>query len=206
MTDFFGFTVNSRTIYAQPLDPEDCVELVEGTLLGWTDSDEEVEIGEYRLFLAELESADLLGFDLAASLDWPETSVYTQLFEAGDFTAMCVRAAGVVPTNRDLLIVDRLLVSPEHRGRQIGLHAISALAQKFGRGRGLVAMKPFPLQHEGSNERSPDGRLRGLPGSIAQATTSLRRHYARLGFTVVKGTKIMVALPETVLFDNVSSD
>ena len=66
------------------------------------------------------------------------------LFERGteDFNEKTCQVAlgGGYPWNPNSLLLDRLVIHPEFRGKGLGLHAIRALIQRLHQGVGLVVM------------------------------------------------------------------
>jgi GNAT superfamily N-acetyltransferase len=95
----------------------------------------------------------------------------------------------------NLLILDRLEIFPNFRGRGYGLEALQCLIQRFRMGVGLIVMKPFPLQFEDPEPEELASRgLDGFVGSAAFCTRKLKRYYAQLGFKRIPRTPFM-ALP-----------
>jgi GNAT superfamily N-acetyltransferase len=97
----------------------------------------------------------------------------------------------------NVLILDRLEILPEFRGYNLGLAVMRRLIERFGAGAAVVAMKPFPLQHEyaRAEEEGLEWQLKMKFGHLDQdlqrSTAKLRRHYAKLGFKLMKGTPFM---------------
>jgi hypothetical protein len=75
------------------------------------------------------------------------------------------------------------------------------LIERFRAGAGVVAMTPFPLQHGcareegGEDEEGKDWRKKmkydNFDKNLQRAIGKLRRHYAKLGFKLMKGTPFM---------------
>ncbi len=89
-----------------------------------------------------------------------------------------------------MLILSRLEIYPQYRGREFGLHALKCLVQRFRMGAGLIVMKPFPLQFEGqpTAEELKASGLDGFTGNIRTCIARLKAHYGRLGFKAIPRT------------------
>jgi hypothetical protein len=57
--------------------------------------------------------------------------------------------------SNNILILDRLEILSDYRGEELGLRFIKAAVRRYGIGCRLVAIKPYPLQHE-STDRERD--------------------------------------------------
>jgi GNAT superfamily N-acetyltransferase len=124
------------------------------------------------------------------------------LFEAdGDLTKEAFRALGLIQNAIEvdqLLILHRLRILPEARGRKLGTMVINRIIQKFGAGCNLVAMVCRPLQLNEYPEDTEFGKrmaLDSLPADEIKATQTLARYYRSMGFKGVKGSDgLMVKL------------
>ena len=109
--------------------------------------------------------------------------------------------------NPSLLIVDRLEIYPEFRGRGFGNKILETLIRRFGMGKGVVAMRICPLQFEEPSQcpreqmyaelrDEEDSRVRLDLGSFkASEKVSVKKladYYGQIGFQRVKGTDYMV--------------
>ena len=101
------------------------------------------------------------------------------------------------PWRPNLLILDRVAVFPEHRGRGAGLLAIRGLIERFRMGIGLIVMTPFPLQFE-AEPHTPAGweersrlKLDEFGMGYDKALAKLRTYYATLGFRTIPRTRLM---------------
>lgn len=65
----------------------------------------------------------------------------------------------------DILIVRRLILTPQFRGQKIGLAVLHSVITDFGLGCGMVAIKPYPIS-----------------GPVQSGREKLRKYWARLGF------------------------
>lgn len=93
----------------------------------------------------------------------------------------------------DFLLISLVEVSPEHRGKGLGMLMARRLMDIFEPDLGIVLLKPFPLQFSGRQGRSAsdDARYTGLCRSEPEAFVRLRRYWSRLGFTMLPGSEYM---------------
>lgn len=167
-------------------------------------------IGSFSAIVVDVQSAMAEGEDLFHVFDSNSVAIgyFEDLYEPddGEFKEKVARAAssreGFV-WNPSLLILDRLIIDPVHRGHCVGLLALREIIQRLRIGIGLIAMKPFPLQfetrHRDDAEESARLGLNLFKITEARATTKLRQYYARLGFRQVPGSDYMVRSAEEPL-------
>lgn len=179
-------------------------------------ADRTQEVGTFSVLLVDIESAISEGVDPFDVFDSDsKTAPYyqplyrTSSWSGADFRDSVTRAVcGDESLWRpNLLILDRLVVYPEHRGHKIGLLALRGLIERYRIGVGLVVMKPFPLQYEGE-PFSPDDiaarRRLGLDDfrmGQRSATAKLRSYYASIGFRCIPRTSFMGLAPELYVPD-----
>lgn len=92
------------------------------------------------------------------------------------------------------LILDRIELLPEHRGRRLGLAIAWRLIDTFEPGCGLVVCEPFPMQFGGPGEDADwRARMRAdtLAGTKELARAKLAGYWSRLGFKPIPGTKYL---------------
>lgn len=101
----------------------------------------------------------------------------------------------------NVLIINRLELLPRFRHHNLGLIVMRRLIERFGSGAFVVAIKPFPLQQELSDEDEwrSSLKLTNLDKDMRRSTAKLRRHYAQLGFKSMKGTPFMFLLTDDPL-------
>ncbi|WP_422012692.1 hypothetical protein [Roseateles sp.] len=194
-----GLKPDPEELLTADREPDHFIRWLEGRVVLFED-DESTEIGRYRAFYIDAESAmhaRMPLFDVFDSMQ--ETCDYLELYEADSwaYSAAALKAAGAgyLLFEPNLLILDRLEILPPYRGRGYGLHALIGMMHWFQAGAGLVAMKPFPLQFESAAaRRGPEDpmELAKLPTNEVAARTKLRRYYAQLGFKLVAKTPFMV--------------
>lgn len=196
--------VNSRVISAGDEPPDRYAHEYEGSLRLLDENYEPgVTIGQFLATVLDVESAVNERQSILDVFD--RTSETLGYFEAlyeedGSFQKPVMRLLygenyGMWEPNA--LILQRLVICREHRGFGYGLQALQALIEEFRVGVGLIAMKPFPLQFEGSvrarrNRETTPYQLDAFSGRFRSARTKLRRYYGRLGFKLVPKTDYMV--------------
>jgi hypothetical protein len=84
----------------------------------------------------------------------------------------------------DLLIIDRMEISPRFRGTGVGPIAIDRTIDIFGPVCGLIACKPWPLQFTPAfaRDRKALNRLKAPNVGRDEAIHKLRAYWSRLGF------------------------
>lgn len=83
-----------------------------------------------------------------------------------------------------LLVIATVEVEEPYRGHDVGLALVRRTMDIYGKGCGIIALEPFPLQYSNSGERRP-------PGFVA-ARRKLIKHWRRLGFELLPRTPYMV--------------
>lgn len=161
-------------------------------------------VGAFSLYLVDGDAALNEGADQYQVYDTEQGvfDVYQYLFDPGTgvLRSRVVKIAfgDDYPMSSNVLIFDRLVIYPAHRGHGVGLLALRALMRRFQSFAGLMAMKPYPLQFEKSSLVEPVGlgkehwALEEYKLKQAGATARLRRHYEKLGFAHVPRTDFMV--------------
>ena len=158
-------------------------------------------MGKVRLFYLDLGAV----FDTNDSVHdlfdiRPETApFYSALidYETGDFKSNLEKILGEYICDLNVLIVDRLEILPEFRGKKIGLACLGWCLQKYAHACGVVALKCLPLQFECAEMGEPAWRREMQFGKLSRdrktSLAKLKKYYASLGFKVLPGNDIMVA-------------
>ena len=181
---------------------------IDGTLelMDIDNNDKKTTIGTFEVALADLEGAMNERESFFDVMDTTSTACdyYGVLFDENDDFKPSVRKAvvgGDYIHSPNLLMLDRLVIYPTHRGNGYGLLALQALVQRFRIGMGVVAMKPYPLQYEVKPRDEAKIVERAalqfdtFKGDKAQATRKLKNYYAKLGFKNLPRTEYMVRDP-----------
>jgi len=172
------------------------------------DDNEERKAGKFSARVIDVRGSMFDGYDIFDVFDSDSgaMSCYENLYESDteDFNekTRLVAFGGDYPWNPNILILERLVIAPEFRGKGLGLQAIRALIRRLRQGVGLVALKPFPLQFEAGASESKGYRAKGLhlfKLRETEARKKLVEYYARLGFREVPDTEFMVLNPEAKL-------
>jgi hypothetical protein len=163
------------------------------------------EAGTFRLFFIDADGAAQQGISAFDVYDTSQITYdfYEALFDGHDFSPKLRKLAHPYDYlwSRNLLILDRLEIKPEHRGRSLGLSVMIALMQRFQMGSQIVAIKAFPLQLESLSE-GEDLTSLGLDMftcTAAYASRRLRRYYGDIGFKRLGSTDYMVRMAEAPL-------
>ena len=190
-------------------EPGDYIMDISG-LVQWSGNDEEkaINLGAFSCKLIDGDSAINDRMSLHDVFDHEKSTfdIYEDLydFDTGDLREDVTRMVFgpySYAFNSNLLVLDRLVIYPEHRGNGLGLLVLRGLMAEFSSFASLVVMKPYPLQFEGKTGPSYEP-LEGLPrehwglnsykGRLTKSRAQLRRHYAKLGFILVPKTEYMV--------------
>ncbi len=167
------------------------------------DSDSRERVGKFRAYVVDVgrtidESEHV--YDVLSAHSSHLEEYYEPIFgnEAPEFANQVMELFDDSIFGNNLLIIDRLEILPQYRGKCFGLVILRHMIVRFSSGVGLVAIKPFPLQFEsgGSSEKEQKWRdlllLNRLPKNEDVATKNLYQYYSKLGFTGLHGTSMMV--------------
>lgn len=191
----------SRTLLDNPPEePEDYHTEILGNIFGFDDSDETICIGKVRWIRIEVDEAQDNGMSLFDVFDGDQKTIeFYELYdeENGRFKETVLALVGADGISNNILIGDRLEISPEYRGmdctRRIQDDAIGLFAQSD-----IVAIKAFPLQFEVGFK---EGMISDWQQSInlgdfeteeKKATENLMQYYESCGFVRVPDTQLMV--------------
>lgn len=197
---WFSLSLSSRS---QLFETEDTyLTSIEGNILY---GDEDQLAGKLNIFYADLAGAAESGYSPFDILDIESATApyFNALFdkETGEFKETIHSAAGNI-FQENLLILDRLEILPEFRGKKLGLACIYRIIQQYRHGCGLIALKCFPLQFEAKHKHDvPDEwqksiELEKFSKSRKTSWSKLEKYYSSLGFTKVRGTEIMIMNPD----------
>lgn len=203
---FLGVSLkfDEQLIYVEGDEPGRFVQHFTGEVQVWNQNVDDLRAGWFRAIFMDIVSTIDEDYSVFDMFDYDATTFdyYSDLYEAngevrGNVMHLIYGRHGW-KWAPNLLILDRLEILPEHRGKGIGLIALWGLIRWAGVGAGIVAMKPFPLQCE----PKPDNetwrarwnalQLDALPKDHDEAAAKLRRYYKRLGFKLLPGSDIMV--------------
>ncbi|MFP3940907.1 MAG: hypothetical protein ACLF0P_11420, partial [Thermoanaerobaculia bacterium] len=156
-------------------EPADFLYEYTGDVVLVDDYDREMVVGRHRAYYVDLEAAYSAGFTSRHEIFDTEGATeeyYSALFEPGvpGFRIEVERLFGCEIVDLNVLILDRLELLPEVRGRGLGLAIMRRRIERFGAGCGIVGIKPFPLQCEPRDLDSPDRGWRAKLGLTAFAS------------------------------------
>ena len=184
-----------------PSEPDDFVYKITGRVLCGTLNEERDRVaGRFRIYYVDFSTGANYGYSAREVLDaYSDTYTYAGvLLGRSDepFSHRLEKLLGFEIWNPNFLVLDRIEILPQFRGRGVGLLAILSLMERFAAGAGVVGMKPFPLQFE---PEPPGGhtswrkrlQLDKLSRDHRQAASKLQSHYARLGFVRMSRTPFM---------------
>lgn len=182
-------------------EPEDYIYTTSGELIRAND-DSEALAGKFTLHYVDVDRA----MDEKMSI-FDVFDAYSHTFEyhdalfganSPDFSDRLTKTLKHEAFGGNVLILDRLEILPEYRGRGLGLSVMRRLIKRFSGGAAIVVMKPYPLQFESETRdqakeawRSELG-LAELGRNQRAATKKLFDYYGRLDFVRISGTPFMV--------------
>lgn len=113
-------------------------------------------------------------------------------FEQADFNKAINEKYNYDSLGSDVLILSRIEILPEYRGRYIGKRAIKDLCNNFISGCGLFALKCSPIQHEfniGANDDpfTKSMHYEELEKNERKAYKKLSEYYSSMGLEFVSG-------------------
>lgn len=183
-------------------DPGHFIQHIVGDVVATSDAGDEVIAGRFGIFYIDIAGAINEGMPVFDVMDFCDTTsrYYGALFDGShEFNKAVKMATRDDLPEMNLLVLDRLELLPQFRGRGRGLKILRQMIHRFSPGAGIVAMNPFPLQFERTKaelEASDWKRRMGLHEmprrGKTEATEKLRQHYAQLGFRRIGRSTYMV--------------
>lgn len=149
-------------------------------------------VGKFEVYYLDLELAWQHNMSTYEVFDAMPSTVkfYDGLFDFDDeqsFNPNLVDLFGHESTSCNVLIMNRLEILPEFRGKASGLLVIKTLLQRLGIGAAFACMHVVPLQSTTMPERAKSEWYRSLmlerfDPNLDIATTKLVRYFEKLGF------------------------
>ena len=179
------------------VDPTELMEKYTGRLILET-GDEDYLVGKTQWWIVRVNEMLCKGQDLFMMMDGEDeaTSEIVRLL-GEDFQDWSQGVYKLFPDIMfgDVTVLDRVVVNPPFRGKNIGLHGIEMIMRITG-GMELFVLKPFPLQHS--------HRFVGNP-TVAKEKSSLEAdrgklitYYQKSGFKRVPGTDLLALDPRVI--------
>lgn len=187
--------------------PEDYLYRYNGEIQATNESETRACLGKFRAYYVDVDRTVNEGFSVFDVLDTESQAheYHHAIFGSNcpDFSDDVQHLIGFDILGSNLLILDRLELLPEHRGKDLGLKVMAHIINRFSQGAGLVAIKPFPLQLENSNSTDDTWklqlRLEQYADEQTPSTKKLIDHYSRLGFLTLQDSPFMVLGTSKVL-------
>jgi GNAT superfamily N-acetyltransferase len=152
------------------------------------------KISAYSIHLGNASEDGVSWFEVLDSHS-ADVALYLSLFDAEARSCTDWVESNLEPYSSDLLILDRIRIEPEYRGRGYGLYAAELMIQTFGPSGGLAACVPAPYELLQKYELSSIedairlSREERIP-EWGPAETKLRKFWSLLGFQAVPGSDV----------------
>jgi hypothetical protein len=150
------------------------------------------KVKTYRIHTALAREAGESLFDVCDCHSQELHEIHAVLFdpETGDLRESVRNPFDVF--DADVLVIDYVLLSPRWRGLKLGLLAARKMIDLLGGGCGLVVSHIAPLNADAAEFRKvPNGWIPRHEGEgEREARDRLRRHFRRMGFRRIKGTRL----------------
>ena len=182
-----------------PDDPHDYIREIDGTLNIFDEDLEEfsIPVGRVSAYKVEIALAAqakepiLFVFD---SVNDELSDYFSNLFDEDDFSSE-IQSMLEPASGRDLLIIDRVEIDPEFRGKNLGLIAAMKTIETFSGGCAYVTLRPCPLQF--GLYRNDAKKLKTLKYDEFEKTESrarkrLQKYWGQLGFKQIRDTDVFI--------------
>jgi GNAT superfamily N-acetyltransferase len=175
-------------------DPDEYVLDIGGEIL-WSDPDQSdswgyapIVVGEMTAHLIQAGRAVNDGVSLAEVCDCHSqelSDVFGAIYDVDSDGLKDSVSDGC--SGLDVLVLSRVLVLPEHRGRRLGQLAMLRAIEDYGTGAGAAVCKPFPIQSEPQRQVAEDMyKLDDFGKDHERGMLRLRRYWGELGFAQVE--------------------
>jgi GNAT superfamily N-acetyltransferase len=182
-------------------DPEDFTNEISGKVFAEGEDENRELAGNFKIYYVDVSRAmdnGISAFDVFDSHSQGLYDHYCELFNGDEFNEKLQKHFNDDIYGSNLLILDRLEIVPKYRGKNWGLKVLRELIDRFSSGAGIVAIKPYPLQHELIDD-SPEKQkwfenmeLSKLTQDKNTGIKKLTEHYGKLGFQHVEDIEYMV--------------
>lgn len=178
-------------------EPDDAITDYSGEIVAYGDHGDQM-IGKIALRVVDLDASQDSVFDVLDCVD-QETADHLVLFDAdGQFSPAVGRVLDEEDTpSTNLLLIDRIEILPQARGRGLAPLILNLLSRKFRNTCRLAVLKPFPLQYGSAFERHKntwEERMgyKHFDADQKKALRKLKKLYRTAGFVPVPRTDYMV--------------
>ncbi len=190
-------------IPARPNSVMDCRVGIGGSMRMHVDG-AEIDVAEFQCTMFRISAACVKGYDPSElfSPERPKDFALRGLFGRSSYATFSDRTldacgSAYADESTDVIHMDQIFVTPEWRGRRLGLYAMRALAGAFAFDHSaLLVYQPIPAQCVPRNDLLPDQfkryELDKFDNRAAPGTARLRQYFAAVGFQHVPGTTCWV--------------
>ena len=146
-------------------DPSDFITVYQGDVIGMMDDESEQKIGNLTVYMVErgrVLNEGMSLFEVMDCLDGDSCDCFANLFDH-ETEQLKPEVERLISENRafqsDMMLIERLELDPEYRGRGIGKEVALRTIQKLGANCGVITCVPVPLQFTGlgPKEKKPAG-------------------------------------------------
>jgi GNAT superfamily N-acetyltransferase len=167
-------------------DPSDYITVYEGNIIGMADDESEHKIGTLILYMVEAGRAMNEGvslFDVMDCLDGDSCDCFANLYDL-DTEQLKPEVEKLISEDRatrwDIMLIERLELLPEYRGRGLGKSIALRAIEKLGENCGVITCLPVPLQFSGF------GPSNKKPKGMALAQQRVRGFWESVGFARIR--------------------
>jgi|688.fasta_scaffold324748_2 hypothetical protein len=184
-------------------EPDRFVYTYSGDIFNTDDNDARIKIGKFTAHYVDVVEAINEGESIFDVLDChsSSTSEYLEPIFGNNLPEFSDDVEEINDGYADglnLLILDRIEIIPEFRGRSIGLKVLRHLMVRFSKGAGIIALKAFPLQYENEKINQDDRDWQKLMSfdrflnDECASKEKLKDYYGALGFISLPDSDFMV--------------
>ncbi|MDE1177105.1 MAG: hypothetical protein PW789_10955 [Edaphobacter sp.] len=169
-------------------DPSDFITVCHGDIICLMDDDSEQEIGTVVVYMIERSRVPNEGmslFEVMDCLDGDSCDCFANLFDQ-ESEQLKPEVERLLSENRafqhDMMLIERLELKPDYRGRGLGNEIASRVIQKFGQNCSVITCVPVPLQFTGLGPRDKE------PTGKRSAQQRVRKFWEGVGFLRLAGS------------------
>jgi hypothetical protein len=177
-------------------EPDDFISTHTGVIRCTRDHDDKVfrvgRVKAYRIHTGQAREADESLFAVCDAHSQEFSEVYEALFDPAEDDLRPAIRRRFEAVDSDILVLDYVLLIPRWRGLRLGLLAARKVIDLLGGGCGLTVSRIAPLNPDAEEFRGVPAGWIPRHGSVDErraATMKLRRHFRRMGFERIRGTR-----------------
>jgi len=183
-------------------EPDSHLHFLDGKIIYHYDDEEdgdgkEKAIGAFRLTYIDSYSALDRGISLCEVCD-SDGDAYEFYegainFKNDEFNSKTKKVLGdEIGDYGNVLIIDRIGICPEYRGRHLGLAVLRNLIQRFSLGANVVAIKPSPFEFTSEHIKQNQIDWHNCDNENSVEAKSLSKYYQKLGFKKIPKSAYLV--------------